>query len=74
MIPSNGKTKKFNIKLKYWYTTHHFGIYETNTFEDALEIDRKTGILFCTEAIEKEIKNAQINFEKLNGVTPEETE
>ena len=60
------------VKSKYWRTTHKFGIRIPKTVAEAYEIDRITGTNFWTKAIEKEMSNVRIAFEKLEGVTEEE--
>ena len=62
------------VKTKYWRTTHKFGICIPKSVIEAYQIDRDTGTDFWTKAIEKEMKNVRIAFEKLEGVTPEEME
>ncbi|GFH55427.1 hypothetical protein CTEN210_11903 [Chaetoceros tenuissimus] len=60
------------VKSKYWRTTHKFGIRIPKTVKEAYEIDRLTGTNFWMKAIEKEMTNVRIAFEKLEGVTKEE--
>jgi len=54
------------VKSKYWRTTHKFGIEIPKTVEHALRIDRETGTDYWRKAIEKEMKNVRIAFEKWN--------
>ena len=60
------------VKSKYWRTTHKFGIQILKTVEEAYEIDRITGTDFWMKAIEKEMVNVRVAFEKLEGVTIDE--
>lgn len=60
------------VKSKYWRTTHKFGIQIPKTVEEAYEIDRITGTDFWMKAIEKEMANVRVAFEKLEGVTVDE--
>jgi len=57
------------IKSKYWRTTHKFGIEIPKSVEEAYEIDRVTGTSHWARAIEKEMRNVRIAFEKLDGIT-----
>jgi len=59
------------VKSKYWRTTHKFGIEIPKSVEEAYEIDRVTGTSHWTRAIEKEMKNVRVAFEKLDGITEE---
>ena len=60
------------VKSKYWRTTHKFGIRIPKTAKDAYDIDRETGTDFWTKAIEREMANVRIAFEKLEGVNEEQ--
>ena len=60
------------VKSKYWRTSHKFGIRIPKTVDEALRIDRETGTDYWSKAIEKEMKNVRIAFDKLEGVTPED--
>ena len=60
------------VKTKYWRTTHKFGIEVPKTVIEAYKIDERTGTTFWTDAIDKEMKNVRIAFEKLEGVSEEE--
>ncbi|GFH56846.1 hypothetical protein CTEN210_13322 [Chaetoceros tenuissimus] len=62
------------VKSKYWRTTHKFGIRIPKTVAEAYKIDQLTGTDFWTKAIEKEMSNVRIAFERLEGVTREEME
>lgn len=57
------------VKSKYWRTTHKFGIRIPKTVEEAYEIDRVTGTDYWRKAIEKEMVNVRVAFEKLENVT-----
>jgi len=57
------------VKSKYWRTTHKFGIEIPKTVEEAYEIDRATGASHWARAIEKEMRNVKVAFEKLDGIT-----
>ena len=59
-------------KYKYWRTSHKFGIRSPKTVKPEYEIDRKLGTDFWTKAIEKQMENFRIAFEKLDNVTPDE--
>jgi len=60
------------VKSKYWRTTHKFGIEVPKSVEHAYEIDRVTGTSHWTKAIEKEMRNVRIAFEKIDDVTEAE--
>jgi len=60
------------VKSKYWRTTHKFGIEVPKSVEHAYEIDRTTGTIHWTKAIEKEMRNVRIAFEKIDDVTEAE--
>ena len=60
------------VKSKYWKTTHKFGIEIPKSVEEAYRIDRETGTSHWTRAIEKEVKNVRIAFEKVDGVTEQQ--
>ena len=60
------------VKSKYWRTTHKFGIEIPKSVEEAYKIYRTTGTNHWTKAIEKEMKNVRIAFEKIDGVTEAE--
>jgi len=60
------------VKSKYWRTTHKFGIEIPKSVEEAYEIDRTTGTNHWSRAIEKEMKNVRIAFEKLDNVSEEQ--
>jgi len=60
------------LKTKYWRTTHKFGIEIPKSVERALEIDRETGTDYWRRAIEKEMKNVCIAFQKWDGGGPED--
>jgi len=60
------------LKTKYWRTTHKFGIEIPKTVEQALQIDRDMGTDYWRRAIEKEMKNVRIAFEKWDGGGPDE--
>eukprot|EP00980_Cylindrotheca_fusiformis_P025880 scaffold14789_cov72-Cylindrotheca_fusiformis.AAC.2 len=61
------------VKSKYWRTTHKFGIELPHSVEEAYEIDKRTGTLHWTKAIEKEMKKISSlqAFEKVEGITPD---
>jgi len=59
------------IKTKYWRTSHKFGIEIPKSVEHALQIDRETGTDHWRRAIEKEMKNVRIAFQKWEGGGPE---
>ena len=56
------------VKSKYWRSTHKFGIEIPKSVNEAYKIDQETGTAHWTRAIEKEMKNARIAFEKVDGV------
>ena len=60
------------VKSKYWRTTHKFGIKVPKSVKHAYEIDRTTGTSHWTKAIEKEMRNVRIAFEKIDDVTEAE--
>ena len=52
------------VKARYWRKTHKFGIRIPKTVKEALEIDKATGTNFWELAIQKEMANVKIAFEK----------
>jgi len=54
------------IKTKYWKTTHKFGIEIPKSVEHALRIDQETGTDYWRKAIEKEMKNVRIAFQRFH--------
>ena len=61
------------VKSKYWRTSHKFGILVPKTVKYAYDIDRQLWTEFWTKDIAKDMTNVRIEFEKLDGVTPDET-
>ena len=59
-------------KKKYWCTTHKFGIEVLKTVQDNLDIDSKRGTDFWEKNIRKEMTNVRIEFENIDGMTPEQ--
>jgi len=59
------------LKSKYWRTTHKFGIEIPKSVKHALQIDRDTGTDYWRRAIEKEMKNVRIAFQKWEGGGPD---
>ena len=70
------KTKSLISKVaaRYWRTTHKFGIQLPHSVAEAYKIDKETGTLFWTKAIEKEMgKIHSMNaFLKIDGLKPSE--
>jgi len=62
------------VKSKYWKTNSKFGIRIPKTVEEAYQIDKETGTLHWTNAIEKEMRKilSMQSFEIVEGVTPKE--
>ena len=60
------------VKSKYWRSTHKFGIEIPKYMAVAYRIDRESGTNHWTRAIEKEMKNVRITFEKIDGVTEQQ--
>ena len=62
------------VKAKYWRLTHKFGIELPHSVAEAYAIDKQTGTLHWTRAIEKEMKKVlDLNaFEKQEEKTPAE--
>ena len=59
------------VKEKYWKTTLKFCIKVPKSVDEAYEIDCFTGTTFWTDTITKKMKNVQIAFEKLKGISEE---
>jgi len=55
------------IKTKYWHTTHKFGIEIPKSVEHALQIDYEMGTNYWRKAIEKEMKNVRVAFQRWNA-------
>jgi len=60
------------VRSKYWRTTHKFGIVVAKSVEEAYGIDRLTGTSHWTRAIEKEMTNVRVAFEKLDNVSQDQ--
>ena len=60
------------VKTKYWKTTHKYGVRLPKTIDEALKIDADTGTNFWSAAVKKEMSKAQVAYEEVDGVTPEE--
>ncbi len=60
------------VKSKYWKNTHKFGIQTPKSVSEAYGIDRETGTNHWSRAIEKEMRNVRIAFEKIDGVTEQQ--
>jgi hypothetical protein len=60
------------VKAKYWRTTHKFGVRIPKSLEEAVHIDHENGNRLWQDAIEKEMRKAQISYTKIDGHTPEE--
>jgi len=72
-VPKVIKRKERLInKVKYWRTTHKFGIEIPKSVEEAYKIDRSTGTNHWTRAIEKEMTNVRVAFEKLDNVSQDQ--
>ncbi len=56
------------VESKYWRSTHKFGIEIPKSVNEAYKIDRDTGTSHWTKAIEKEMRNIRVAFEKIDGV------
>ena len=52
------------VETRYWQKTHKFEIRITKTVKGALDVDKATGTNFWELAIQKEIDNVRIDFEK----------
>ena len=59
------------VKSKYCRISNKFGIRLTNTVKEAYETDRQSGTDFWTKAIAKNTTNVRIEFENIDGVTPD---
>jgi len=73
-VPDIAKRKNrivSKLKTKYWRTSHKFGIEIPKSVEHTLQIDRDTGTDHWRRAIEKEMKNVRITFQKWEGGGPE---
>ena len=57
------------VKSKYWRSTHKFGIEIGKSVQEAYKNDRNMGTLHWTKAIEKEMRNVRVAFEKMDGAT-----
>jgi len=59
------------LKSKYWRTSHKFGIEIPESVEHALQIDQEMGTDHWRRAIEKEMRNVRIAFQKWDRGGPE---
>jgi hypothetical protein len=60
------------VKHQYWQTTHKFGIRLPKMVEEAVQIDRKTGTTYWTDAIKREMEWVGVAFEFIDNWTPEQ--
>ena len=60
------------IKVKYWITSHKFGIQVHKTVDEAYKIDHQTGTNFWGKAIKKDVANVCVTFEVLYVVTTDQ--
>ena len=60
------------VKLRYWKTTHKFGICLPKSVEEALEIDRVTNTDLWCKAINKEMLKVKVAGTVHEGHTPQE--
>ena len=58
------------VKSKYWRSTHKFGIEIPKSVSEAYKIF--SGSNHWTRAIEKELRNVRVAFEKIDGVTEQQ--
>ena len=59
------------VSLKYWQRTHKFGIRIPKSIEEAHRIDIKNGNFLWIDAIQQEMKNVRIAFERFEGTEDE---
>lgn len=57
------------IKSKYWTRTHKYGIQIPKSIKEALRFDREDVKNHWRNAIEKEMSNAKVDFEVIQGET-----
>ncbi len=57
------------VKAKYWRTTHKYGVRLPKTVDEALKIDRDTGMQFWENTLNKEMKKAKVAYTKVDGCT-----
>ena len=60
------------VRTRYWRTTHKYGVELPHSYEEALEIDRRTGTTFWRDAIAKEMTTVRVAFENFTDGTIEE--
>ena len=60
------------VKSNYCRISHNFGIRVPKTVKEAYETDRQSGTDFWTKAIAKDMTNVRIEFDNIDGVTPDE--
>ena len=60
------------VKEKYWITTHKLGFQVPKTVDEVYTIDQQMGTTFWVKSIENKMADARVDFEFLNGVTPEQ--
>lgn len=63
------KRKHFigKVKSKYWERTHKYGIRIPKSVKEAIEIDKENGDTLWRDAIQMEMKNNRVAFEKYAG-------
>jgi hypothetical protein len=59
-------------KAKYWRTSHKFGVRLPKTVEEAVRLDQENGNRFWQDAIDKEMKKANVAYEPKEGVTADD--
>ena len=62
------------VKTKYWKTTHKYGVRLPKSVEEALRIDAETGTTFWSNAVKKEMSKAQVAYEEMEGIKPEDVQ
>ena len=60
------------VRTRYWRTTHKYGVELPHSYEEALEIDRRTGTSFWRDAIAKEMATVRVAFENFTDGTIDE--
>jgi ribosomal protein L31E len=60
------------VKLRYWKTTHKFGIRLPKSVEEALKIDRTTNMDLWRKAINKELSRVKVAWKMKDEYTSQE--
>jgi hypothetical protein len=58
------------FKSQYWKTSHKYGVQLPHSVQEALQIEKETGLDFWWNAIHKELKKVMVAFKYVGSLTP----